>query len=287
MSANKIPKEFLGEISEENQRWFDLYQDKNYRSQIKRFLRYKEHNNKPFHLMTIDDIRKFADMLDNLENPYKSNGFNNFIYGIAALAKTLREKQGKPFGKDFLVDITAPLVKPTKDTESPGEVLTLEQIRGIRKYNKEQKTIYEEYIFELLFQLGITIEDINYCKPKYQNNKENIFDIDGRKKFPYNKKIATLLEKLTPESREELDNKDFNNNYVSAYLQKATAFLEREIKYKGKDISKNHMTKSHNAYILSCPNCERKIENIAKNWILVRAEIDDEYRLVCAECKGR
>lgn len=292
-TRNRIQEEFLGEIRKDNQRWFDLYKakNKNYHSQIRRFLRYTKHNEKSLDLITVDDIREFADMLENLEKPYKRSGFNNFIFGVSELAKFLRDEIGEPFPEEFLTNITAKemgIIKENEGTDSYGKALTQNQLWGIRKYNQIQETRVEEYFFEILFQLGVTIEDLDSCKPKYQNSSEKWFGFnkDPKKNLTYNKKIETVIERLSAEDKKEINNAVVDNNEITKYLKRVTTFLKKEINYTGKNINKDHIKKSHEVYILPCFNCGGKLENLADNWLLVHTESDENFRLVCVECKG-
>lgn len=251
----RIPPSMLDELIQENKRWFELYenhprapQSKSYRNKAKKFLQYKEHNQKPFHLFKQADVDSFIDMLKSAG--YDSSGISPFICAISGCAKILREEYPNDFSPSFLSGISNAI--PKSVSEPSGEVLTLGQISLIKKYTFEQGDLQEKYIFEKLFRRGIQVEELKAT---------------GRDDFG--------------------ENVDFAYK-ANQYFKKLTRYLAEQGEYiRATNLNSDHFKKSHQAYFFLCPICQERIENLAENWILARTELDEEYRLVHAACRGK
>ena len=81
---------------------------------------------------------------------------------------------------------------------------------------------------------------------------------------------------------------DIENGTIDSYFTRVTKYLKKQRVYidSRRKINSYDLTESHKAYFLQCPNCGKSFENIAKYWVLARADYQDEYSIVCAECRG-
>ncbi len=254
-SSVKIPPEELGELSPENIKWFEVYEKhanapktKEYRDKVRQFLEYKKHNQKPFSSFEQADVSNFIAMLER--EGYKAGGTDPFISAISKFAEILRGEYPETFPPSFLSNISKS--RKNEAGESSGEVLTLGQISLIKKYTLEQGDLFEKYIFEKLFREGVQLE-------KLQIMGEN--DFDGENDFIYK---------------------------ANLYFKKITQYLTKSGKYKKTtNINSEHFKQSHQAYFFLCPTCQKRIENVAENWVLMRTSFNDEYHLVHTACKEK
>jgi hypothetical protein len=243
----RIPQKLLGELSRENRKWFEFYENhpsapgKAYRSKARKFLEYKKHNQKPFPAFDDTDVQIFIEML---KSAGYGSGINGYIGAISGLAERLRTEFTQDFRPSFLTNISRFAVD--EESKSSGIVLTQRQISLIKKYTLEKGSELEIYFFEKLFRQGVQLERLQ---------------IIGQEEF----------------------GEDIDFIYQSRqYFKRVTRYLKSE-----ENINAEHFKLSHQAYFFKCPNCEKETENIAENWVLIRTEFDDEYRLVCAGCKGK
>ncbi len=254
-SSVGIPPHLLGELSQENSKWFELYENhpqapktKSHRNKVRKFLEYKEHNQKPFYFFGQADVDNFIAMLKSAG--YKGGGIDPFISAISKCAEILREEYPQTFPPSFLSSVSKS--RKNEARESSGEVLTLGQITLIKKYTLEQGDLYEKYIFEKLFRRGVQLEELQFMG-------KNDFDED-----------IDLIYR------------------ANQYFKKITQYLTDQGEYKKTtNINSEHFKQSHQAYFFLCPTCQERIENIDENWVLVRTKFDDEYRLVHAACKEK
>lgn len=248
-----IPESELGELSKENGRWFDVYyshpnapKDKNYKNKVRKFLCFKKHNTKSFENFKLNDIEEFKKMLKDLNY---ENGINQYLSAISGFAEILRNDFPDKFPRSFLINVAS--LQEKRASKPSGEVLSLTQISYIKKFNDEEADKYEKFVFEKLFNQGVQLEELQEV-----GNKE----LEG------------------------------NINYISKanqYFINITEYLSKQKVYpESKNINSDHFKKTHQANFLLCPNCQKKTENIAENWVLVRTEFDKQYRLVCINCKG-
>ena len=285
-SDAKIPPKLLGKIHPKNKEWFNLYDENNaltasYKKNIKEFLKFTEHNNRRFNEFTLNDVEKYRDMLIETAE-FTSNSAGDVISAVSGFKNWLIDNT-KDFRPEFLYGILT--LKPEReDSKNPRETLGTEQIFWIKKYNQEQGTIYDTYIFELIFQLGINQNQLVLCLPKYKNLEKESFVYKDESEIPYNSKIAQLLGETDDINEDKLRHE--MTNVSRGYFKRMTAYFNEEYGFE-KKINATNVRKSHEVYFVPCPNCREKTEYIAKNWILLRAEFNDEYRLVCAKCKGK
>jgi hypothetical protein len=250
-----ISPDLLGELSQENSKWFEFYENhpkapksKSHRNKVRSFLSYKEHNQRPFYSFGNADVENFKAMLKRSD--FKGGGIDPYISAISKCAKILREERPDIFPPSFLSNISKS--RNNEASESSGEVVTLKQISLIKKYTLEQGDLYEKYIFEKLFHQGIQLEELKTI---------------GKEDF----------------------SRDVDLIYrANQYFKKITQYLIEKGEYaRTKNINSEYFKLSHQAYFFLCPFCQERIENIAGNWILVRTEFDNEYRLVHAACKDK
>lgn len=251
----EIPPDLLGELSPENSKWFELYENhrlapktKSHRNKVRKFLEYKEHNQKPFYLFGQAEVDNFVTMLKSVG--YNTGGINPYISAISKCAYILREEYPKTFRPSFLSNVSKS--RKNEARKSSGEILSLGQISLIKKYTLEQGDLHEKYIFEKLFSRGVQLEELK---------------VIGRNDF----------------------DEDIDFIYkANQYFKKLTTYLTEQGGYaKTTNLNSDHFKKSHQAYFFLCPICQERIENTAENWILVRTELDNEYHLVHATCKDK
>lgn len=251
-----IPPHFLGEVSEENKKWFKIYCDnpkapktQSYKDKVRKFLEYVKHNKKPLYEFEQADVEIFIEML--MDAGYGGGGIDQFICAISGCARILRKYDPVTFPPSFLSSIS-PTLRMNEESKSSGDVLTLKQLSLIRKFTLEQDDRVDKFIFEALFRQGVQLEELQSIGKR---------DLDSSLDYKYK---------------------------ANQYFKKLTEYLKKHREYaKVKNVNAEHFKQSHQAYFFPCPICQKEFENIAENWVLVRTEFDSEYRLVHAACKDR
>lgn len=281
MAKSKVKSLPQGEMEENNKKWFDEYIEhhhpEGYNSLVERFLRFSDFQNRPFDTFVIDDLDRYKRILE-----VSGRRSGNDFYAIKNFRNFLRDKYQKQFGETFLPNLSR-FIPRTQKSKTNGMVLSLPQISYIRKYNKSD--IYDEYVFEVLFQLGVQKEYLKFCLPVYADPANRLFVLKGKKEpIPYNDKIETLLSKIKDAKKLEDKIKKINHQY----FYKITDYLRDDIKIfpENRKLNSSDILVSHQAYFFTCPNCGDKFENIAENWILAKMEVDNQNRLFCTQCKG-
>jgi hypothetical protein len=266
-----LPKEFLKDLKPSNKMWFEKYKaesddrKKYYNSNIQEFLKFCAHNNDK-EIVNLDktDVDLYiATLRKYTDSPYT---INHRISALSKLRNFLHTKYPDTFDEYFLSNLPR---HKRKDEENPTDIraLSLEQLSYARQYNR--RSIIDEYIFELFFQLRIDKNDLI------------------ARKFP-KPRSASLDEIINKVSKD-----DVTESYINSYFSRVTIYLQKQDVYdKGRrKINSYDLSASHDAYIFRCPNCGRPFENIAKYWVLARVRLDDaayqdEYRIVCDQCRG-
>lgn len=285
MGKPVFPKELLGEqIEQSNKKWLDEYKKetsltKGYYQKIENFFKFLDYQNMPFNKFSVADIEKYIGIM--VDSDYSEDTINALPGALSGFKSFLIGKYPNIFNNDFLLDLPSRYFDG--DNPSDAFVLSLNQINSIREFNRLD--IINEYIFEVFFQLGIKKKEISICHPNNRHKEVSCFkSIDG-KEIKYNAKISQLLDKL-PESI-EIKLSDVKVNY---YLSKVTEYLKLKtppIYLKERKLNYSDLIKSHHRYIITCPCCEQLTENIAPSWVLAKTEFESDFRLACAECKGK
>ena len=188
------------------------------------------------------------------------------------------------FPSDFLSDIK--ILKVNEKSSPDNIALTLVQLAYIRDFNQTNQIF--EYLFELLFQLGIDKKDLLNCLPNYADKNLRKF-VNGKKQIGHNEKINLLLAKQYDTREMKRVIKDID----ALYFKKITYYLREEKKAytrpEPRQINYSDILKTHEIYILKCPNhdCNELVENTSHNWVLVQTDFEKEYRLFCNVCKGK
>lgn len=284
--GERIPKkELIPEMIGENKIWFEQYKtyeraNPTYIDNLSRLLRAKIYDNKPFNQFTITDIINFLAFLDRLG--HKPNSKNNYVNAANSFRGFLIEKHPDLFDLAFLNDLISLIEK----TESTPERIALnpDQLYWIRKYADVKSKPLTIYIFELYFQLGIPKKDIQHCTVENADLEKMHFKTD-KEPIPYNNVIQNLLLKY----RNELTNANLSVNSASDKFETLTSWLMKNnvaAQYADSPLCYEDIRLSHLLYILTCPVCKRKHENLASNWVLTKTEVESEYRLACIQCKG-
>lgn len=282
---SKLPPGLLSdEIEDNNKRWLEEFKvsphcKENYYANIRNFLRYKNFKDRPICSISGDDVLQYIDVM--LKTDFSPHTRNTLISELQVFKEFLIETHPLEFkDKQFLDNLQALRDNdiPTQD-ELDDEPLDLIQLSYIREYNAQN--IEYELIFELFFQLGIKYRELKICLPKNAIKDESSFMFNG-KKIEYNAKIGVLIEKT---AGMELN---WNTYTVLNYLEKITQVLrDKQVFDKNRNIGIRDLKESHKAFFFTCPACKKEYENTAENWVLARTEIDDEYHIVCAYCKGK
>lgn len=278
-----IPDEYLGEISDENSVWFEAYSENHPigptpKVKVGKILRYKEINQISIQDFSLKEIREFKDMME--ERTYKPSGIEPYIRNFSGFAKFLRENHKDEFPETFLLNINDVINELDEEKNALGtsdKSLSPMQINLIRKYNKENGTVYDEYIFEVFFQLGIQGKELQLCQPKFQHPNKPCFTPQKGNNIFYNTVISTILKKIKEVDEDELAKKIRNVRY---YFEDVSEYVDGKV-------NATSLKASHLAYFLLCPSCKEKTENVEENWVLVRTEFDEGHRLYCVKCKGK
>ncbi len=223
----RIPPDLLGEVCEENRKWIEIYENhpkaskiKNYKSKFTRFLRYIEHNQKPFYLFDQADVDKFIDML--IDSGYGGGGIDQFIHAISSCAQILRDEYHDQFPSSFLINVSKSLIN--EESKSYGEVLNLKQLSLIKKFTLEKGDTFDQFVFEELFQKGVQLEELQSIGIRNSDTSINY------------------------------------KNKATKYFRKLTQYLQNQGEYfKAKNINSEHFKLSHEAYFFLCPICAREI----------------------------
>ena len=226
------------------------------------------------------DITNFIGILDRLNQ--KTSQKNNYISAANAFRVFLLEQHPDLFDPSFLDGLIS--LKKQSDSSPERIALNPDQLFLIRKYADVKPKPLTIYIFELYFQLGIQKKDIQYCTVQNADLEKMEFRKD-KNVIKYNNVIQNLLLKY----RNELKDANLSASSASDKFETLTSWLIKNNaagQYFDSPLCWEDVNFSHSLYILTCPVCQRKHENIASNWVLVKTEIENEYRLACVQCKG-
>jgi len=232
--------------------------------------------NKPFNIVTSDDFKNLIAVLKKNNAP---DTVKNYISSISSIKSYFINKQDPRFPSGFLDGIEKEKII---GNPSDAEALTLAQLAEIRAFFKDIKNrseLISEYIFELIFQLKIEKKGIMSCAPQMADKDRRVFTIEDNE-IQYNEKIAQLIEK---------NSEGFEDKWKPGRIDTSLKHITKHLSNwnKSRDLKYNDIVESHRKYVIQCPNCPNKAENLADNWVLVRIEPENNYRLVCSECKGR
>ena len=248
-----------------------------YYQRLERLLKYLKFQDKPIDTYSLSDIEGL--IISMWENGYKVKTTNAYIGALRGFRKFLIENCS--FTDDFLGGLEQYYINDKTTFEC--EPFSLKQLNLIREYNKSKPEF--EFIFEVFFQLGIDKKDISICSPKNCDQSQKAF-LKGKKKIFYNTKISDLLHGDLEIA--EIEKVGGNVDYF--YFRQLTQFLvnEKMVYPSGDQITYSEILKSHDLYIIPCPNpnCRELTENISSNWVLVKSETDSDFRLFCKNCKG-
>ena len=254
----EIPPEMLGEISQENAEWLIFYENhpkapktEHYRNYVREFLCYINHNQKSFTKFTENDADNFIGMLERV--PFSGSGINNYIGAISGCARILREEKQDSFSPTFLINISKKRRKRQENECKPSsEYFTLRQISLIKKFTYEQCNDTDQFIFNELYYNGIQLVELQSI------------------------------------GKELLDSKIDYIHKANQYFLKITEHLKEMGEYfEENNINSEHFKQSHKDFFIRCPFCEQDVENISENWILVRTEFTDKYRIIHSPCKDK
>jgi len=274
----------LKEMERSNKKWFDKFQGETdhkstgYYQTIENFLKFNKYKDKPFDTFTRADVDDY--ILTMWQNGYKS-GRTDVVVAIISSFKNFLIRNCS-FPSDFLSDILS--LQVNEDSASDSIPFSLLQLHYIREYNGHN--ISDEYIFEIYFQLGVDKKDLSVCVPQNADRQQRCFRLKD-KIIRYNEMINQLIDKIT--DLDELEMKIQNVDYH--YFEKVTSHLVKNfdrVWKKERTMRYSDILRSHEVYMIRCPNpsCQELSENIKQNWVLVKTEIDSDYRLVCSQCKG-
>jgi len=264
MPSKLIPKDHLKEMAPKNKEWFEKYKTKtpSYYTNIQEFLEFCAYKNDKY-ISQLDKtdidsyfktLKEFHAKPPTIHGRYSAlSDFRNFLHALDSY--TFDEKYLSAILDYEQIEIKKPTIK---------KALSLTQVKYVREYNHlSAKSVKDEYIFELFFQLGIREIDLVACK--FPKNKSAVVE-EFIKKVPKGSiKVGT----------------------INSYLQRITNHLKKIGLYdeNGRLISSGDLTENHEAYCLQCPNCKISFENIPENWVLTRTESDQDFRLYCSHCK--
>jgi hypothetical protein len=266
-----IPEQLRKELIAPNQALFDEYlaakkDPSNYYPNVREFLEFCAHNNdKKISELDKTDVDLYLKTLTGFKPRPSSSTINFRLSSLSGFRKFLISEYPDDFKENFLS--TFPNREPIEENPTEIKALDLVQLSFVRKYNLRSSK--DEYIFELFFQLGIAKNDLIACK------------------FPEttNTQLDTLIKKV-PKG-------EITESTINWYFKKITTHLKSKGVYdkNRRNINSYDLVESHNAYFLQCPNCHNSFENTSKYWVLIKVKFDDsdyldEYRIVCAQCKG-
>lgn len=251
--------------------------EEEYRKNVRRFLRWKEIGNKNINELNNNDIANFFIVLN--ENGYSYSRKIQYLEPIKKFRLFLITQHG--YSENYLSKVLDLVIEDDEEgTESKGTIYTLEQLNSIREFNK--RNLIDEYIFEVYFQLRIQKKDLRKCIPKNSVSKEKCFHYKNEKFF-YNRAISQLLE-------HDIDSEDLLSHASEIdhyYFRRLTQYMRSEGLIDNKsNLIYQDIEKSHDKYILRCPNCGELTENIGENWVLIKTNTDSDFRLYCRSCKG-
>jgi len=264
-----LPKDLRKEIASYNKAWFEKFRTesknrKEYYPDVQEFLEFCAYNNdKDIKNIDRTDIDSYITTLKkHTDSPFT---INRRLSALSGFRNFLCSEYPDTFGEKFFSDL--PSHEHTDKNPTDIKALSLVQLSYARKYNRRR--MKDEYIFELFFQLGIDKNDLIACNfPKAKNAR-----------------VDEIIKKV-PKG-------DVTDGTINSYFSRITNYLQKQGVYNKsrRNINSYDLAKSHEAYFLQCPNCERTFENIAKYWVLAKVIFDetdyqDKYCIVCAQCKG-
>lgn len=265
-----LPKDLLKDIKPNNKVWFEKYKSESdpkknyYHLHVQEFLEFCAYNNgKEIKDIDRSDVDLYVIALkQHTDSPYTINGR---LSALSHFRNFLCSKYSETFGEQFLSDL--PSHERTDENPTDIKALSLKQLSYARKYNR--RSVKDEYIFELFFQLGIDKKKLIACT------------------FPKNRS-PQIDEIIKTVSKGEV-----TDGTINSYFTRITNYLKKQGIYEKnrRNINSYDLTESHKAYFFQCPNCKRTFENTANYWVLAKVNFEnsdyqDHYRIVCAQCKG-
>jgi site-specific recombinase XerD len=264
-----LPRHLRKGIASHNKAWFEKYQTEakdpsGYYPNVQEFLEFCAYkNDKDISNIDRNDVDSYIATLKSYDA--KTNTISRRLSALSGFKNFLHSKYPDTFGEKFLSDL--PGHEHTDKNPTVIKALSLEQLSYARKYNR--RSVKDEYIFELFFQLGIDKNDLIACN------------------FPEtrNARVDEIIKKV-PKG-------DVMLGTIDSYFIRVTKHLQKQGVYdkSRRNINSYDLAESHKAYFFQCPNCGRLFENIVKYWVLAKVKFDeadyqDEYHVVCAQCKG-
>lgn len=217
----------------------------------------------------VDDISRF------LQNNKKPSTHDNKRYHIAKLLKFLKEEKNII---NFTMDETSISNKKPKEKENVEHwsQISFGELMLIRETLKKHP--FQHFLFELVYQHGLTLDELEMCFKKNYDSNIGGFSLETRKKPVYiSKEIQLLIENhtnLLNKRKVSTIKKHFSNN-ISEYIKEAG--INRKISWGDINIS-------HKNYCFMCFNCDTKYENVSENWTVIKENDSGKNLLVCFNC---
>lgn len=262
----------------ENRLWLKKFEESpqsKYISDLSKFLRYSDFEEISLSLYSLNEIEIFFNKLN--EENYGDSQKNRFRLAIMGFWEFLCENFSDKFTS---VDIIDYLDKMGGEIEYNSKIIPPLSLMEIIKLRQELSSNSEDlYVFEILFQTGCSEEEFE----EYLLNKNDKEQIKTKiRKFLGDLNILRILDELDVEQFTWYRTKTTN-----LFKRIKRILRENNLGMTNQEIKFALFKHTHDAFFIPCPNCGRRLENLADNWVLVREESDDRFYLVCKYCKGR
>jgi hypothetical protein len=267
-----IEEVHLGELSEDHKEYlYDfLHGRKNretYSLHLKEFFRFMAYRNKNVtNEIDDNDLRAYIQEIENFKIPTRNTRYSS----LRTFKSFLHNEYPEKFKENYLQNIPS---DGKADGQEKGRVFSLFEISMIRKFNSTDRNIRisDTIIFEFPFQI-----------PKFRKQ-----DFDNK---IFLETIITDYQNLdyfyTPFKK---SNETITVSKINGYFERLTKHLLLQGVYQGgeREVTYYDITKSHDAYFITCPNCGLQFECTDVNWCFAKLNFDKEYHLVCRQCKGQ
>src|SRR5690606_38311017 len=135
------------------------------------FFRFKLFSDKPFNLFTENDVSAYIEVM--IDNDFSMNRINMLVSNLASFRLFLIERHSNFFSQYFLNNINELKLGRPEKKYSESQSLNYQQLELVKKFilNNERT----EYIFQILYQLGIDKKDFEVCTPENAIPEKQIF----------------------------------------------------------------------------------------------------------------
>ncbi len=219
--------------------------------------------------VSLEKVKEFLE-LSNSQNRY-----NGKLYAIRGLF----EIASKYVPLSFDIKEISSFIIPRKEIEKTARKTLPLTIDEIIKIRYELRDDYNRaYVFEMLYQYGLTLDEMVLCIDRNYNENTKTFHLTSGKIIHINSIIQNIIEKrskvLNPETKYGYKKRNAYQNNISEIGEKI-----------GRQLTWFDIRDTRLIYFFKCHVCNGIYEAIPENWALQQFE-DDIYKIKWITCRS-